>query len=129
MFNQSNCDLKTNIKQFNGKLNHVNKIKGLKQFTAYYNIVYEPSNVASLTDLLFNAYARGLFDADGTIYIRAGRQTINFNNIANSDHYWLAQKISSTDLRITMGFSGHAHLIEVLGSLNLPISHSKNKVT
>lgn len=109
VFNQSNCDLKMLIEQLNGKLSHVNAIRRLKPFCVNFNITYEPSNVAPLTALFFNAYVLGLFDSNGTIYVPAERQVAKFS-WANSDQLGLVERITSKNIRVCLGISAQAHL-------------------
>lgn len=93
-----------------------------------------PSVVSSHTlvsNAQSNAYIRGLYDADGCIYIRASRQVCSVGTskddaliVANSSEFWLAQRITSNNIRVIIQINGKKDLLAALNIDGLTISTS-----
>jgi hypothetical protein len=131
VFIQSNCEFQTLIQHLNGKLRHPNKIKGLTQICAKFNL--KLNDVESLSKLAqdysehFKAYVRGLFDADGSIYIRGARH-LTVLEYSSPSEYWLSQRMTAKSLRLVLGITGAKDLINSIGQeLQLSLQQSLNK--
>ena len=98
----------------NGKLHHPNKIKGLTQSYTKFNLALNPQlNLQTLAKenlSYFNAYVRGLFDADGSIYIKNARHA-RFLESSNASQYWLNRHITARSLRIEISLVGEHNII------------------
>jgi hypothetical protein len=128
---QSNCEFKALIEHLNGKLRHPNKIKGLTQICTKFNL--KLNNVENLSKLAqdysdhFKAYVRGLFDADGSIYVRGARHTVRLQSNSATE-YWLSQRMTAKSLRIEISIAGEQHLMTLLSKcLGANCSTSRNK--
>lgn len=126
IFNQSNCDLKLLIANLNGKINVNTKTLVMEQFCNIFNLIVKPSKLSSVNTVAFNAYVRGLFDADGSVYIKPARQTIQLTTI-NSDEHWLSNRITANSLRIYLCISGQAQLMQLIKPAYLTLTTSTNK--
>lgn len=72
MFLQGNCKFQTIIQHLNGKLHHPNKVKGFTQICTKFSITLNselnPQALAKKNLPYYNAYVRGLFYADDSLY-------------------------------------------------------------
>ena len=70
-------------------------IKGFTQICTKFNITLNPQltlqTLVNDNPSYFNAYVRGLFDADGSIYVRGARQS-TFLESSNASEYWLTRQ-------------------------------------
>jgi len=131
VFIQSNCEFQTLIQHLNGKLRHPNKIKGLTQICAKFNLkLNDGENLSKLAQDYsehFKAYVRGLFDADGSIYVRGARHTILLQSNSATE-YWLSRRMTAKSLRIEISIAGEQHLMTLLSKcLGVNCSKSRNK--
>lgn len=115
----------------NGKLRHSNKIKGLTQICTQFNIQQNPQlnlqTLAKENPSYFNAYVRGLFDADGSIYVKNARHARFFESL-NASEYWLNRHITAKSLRIELSITGeHCLINEISKSFKVSLIKSTNK--
>jgi hypothetical protein len=128
IFLRSNCEFKALIEHLNGKLRHPNKIKGLTQICTKLNVglIHTPP-IAELALDNFKAYVRGLFDADGSIYVRGARHTVELQSNSATE-YWLSRRMTAKSLRIEISIAGEQHLMTLLSKcLGVNCSKSRNK--
>lgn len=133
VFLQGNCELFTIVQHLNGKLHHPNKIKGLAQMCTKFGISLCKHPRLSLQTLgknnpsYFNAYVRGIFDADGSIYLKNARHT-TFLESSSASQYWLSRHTTAKLLRIEISIVGELYTIsEIRQSLGLTLLKDGNK--
>lgn len=133
VFLQGNCEFFTIVQHLNGKLHHPNKIKGLAQICTQFGISLCKHPRLSLQTLgknnpsYFNAYVRGLFDADGSIYVRGARQR-TFLESSNASEYWLNRRITARSLRIELSIAGdHSVICEISRYFKTGLIKSSNR--